>query len=363
MKKIIRLTESDLKRIVNRVINEDMNHVINLYKSWAKNKSGNYDKAMSLMDDVLSNQKSLSKKDFASYGSVDELEDDLNKIKDKKQKSELSKDVDIIFEDDNLLVVKAKTYEASCKYGAGTKWCTAGKETDVHWDRHNRTGVEFIWINKNLPEKDDNHKLSLFFEYRGNIDWCNRINRCNRKAPYEVNGNLGVPNWMDAYKLCKEYFKVAYDEYMQSKGNISELLQKNYSEIQERIDNGTYYDLVLNNREVFEDYFDFVCYYFRIREKVFRKNEKILENNFREILEDNPELFNEVLNKLFEDSMSRFSRPSYQELLEDDNRYIVNLFDYLVRRCGPTIAEIFMEVFEPVLGFFHQYAERRDSNY
>lgn len=336
-----------------------MNHVINLYKSWAKNRSGNYDKAMSLMDDVLSNQKSLSKKDFASYNSIDELEADLNKAKQKKQKSELSKDVDMIFEDDNLLVVKAKTYEASCKYGAGTKWCTAGRDTDEHWDRHNKTGVEFIWINKNLPEKDDNHKLSLFFEYRGNIDWCNRINRCNRKPPYEVNGNLGVPNWMDAYKLCEEYFKAAYEVYKQSKGNIPQILQKNYSEIQENINNGTYYDWVLDDRRVFEEYFRYTLYILRIPKSVVESKEEIFIEKFREMLEDNPELFNEVLNKLLEYTISETNlNDTIEDILEDDEEYVINNFEYIVTRCTRTIVEIFIEVFEPVLGFFYRFSQR-----
>lgn len=52
MKKVIRLTESDLVRIVKRVIQEDQGITDSwkmAYTKWAENKSGNYDLAMSLM--------------------------------------------------------------------------------------------------------------------------------------------------------------------------------------------------------------------------------------------------------------------------------------------------------------------------
>jgi hypothetical protein len=39
MKRIIRLTESDLTRIVKQVIQEQSEHVKNLYKSWANRRT------------------------------------------------------------------------------------------------------------------------------------------------------------------------------------------------------------------------------------------------------------------------------------------------------------------------------------
>ncbi len=69
MKRIIRLTESDLTRIVKQVIQEQSEHVKNLYKSWANKRSGNPEEALKLMDDVFKYQNKLSKKDFAKYSS------------------------------------------------------------------------------------------------------------------------------------------------------------------------------------------------------------------------------------------------------------------------------------------------------
>jgi len=174
MKKIIKLTESDLTRIVRQVIKEETEHTKNLYRSWANKKSGNPEKALSIMDDVLKLQKQLPKKDFVQYSSYDELVRDLNVIK----QSSKSEDVTKIYEDKDLLVIAANTHDASCKYGAGSKWCTTTKDDSSYWRRHNETGTEFFWIFKNKPQNDPNHKFSYHVKIKGEPDWCNAVNNC-----------------------------------------------------------------------------------------------------------------------------------------------------------------------------------------
>jgi hypothetical protein len=179
MKKV-RLTESELISVIKRIISEQSEHVKNLYKSWANKKSGNPEKALSIIDDVLKLQKQLPKKDFAQYSSYDELVGDLNKIKQAAK----SEDVTKIYEDKDLLVMAANTWEASCKYGAGSKWCTTARDTDSYWDRHNKTGTEFFWIFKNKPQKDPNHKFSYHIKDGTDVpDWCNAINKCTKDIP------------------------------------------------------------------------------------------------------------------------------------------------------------------------------------
>jgi hypothetical protein len=184
MKRIIRLTESDLTRIVKQVIQEQSEHVKNLYKSWANKRSGNPEEALKLMDDVFKYQKQLSKKDFAQYSSYEELRRDLVKIKSEERSTDATK----LYEDGELLVLAANTWEASCKYGAGSKWCTTARDTDSDWRRHNQTGTEFFWIFKNKPQDDPNHKFSYHIKIDGSDpDWCNAVNNCmsTRRLPEE----------------------------------------------------------------------------------------------------------------------------------------------------------------------------------
>ena len=174
MKKVIRLTESDLVSIVKKVINEQSEQSKKLYASWANKRSGNPEMAMSIMDDVLSLQKSLPKKDFANYSSYDELKKDLDMVISGRKEKDATK----VYEDKDLLIIQANTWEASCKYGAGTKWCTAGRDTPVNWERYNRTGTEFIWIFKNKPNTDPGYKYSHHIKPDDEQDWCDALNNC-----------------------------------------------------------------------------------------------------------------------------------------------------------------------------------------
>lgn len=158
---------------------ESIEHIQNLYRSWANKKSGNPEAAMKIMDDVINNRRKLPKKDFASYTSYEELLTDLNKIKQESS----SEDVTKIYEDKDLLVMAANTWDASCKYGAGTQWCTTARDTDSYWKRHNETGTEFFWIFKNKPQDDPNHKFSYHIHIKGGDDWCNAINNCRDELP------------------------------------------------------------------------------------------------------------------------------------------------------------------------------------
>jgi hypothetical protein len=158
---------------------ESIEHTQNLYRSWANKKSGNPEAAMKIMDDVINNRRKLPKKDFANYTSYEELLTDLNKIKQESS----SEDVTKIYEDKDLLVMAANTWDASCKYGAGTKWCTTARDTNSYWKRHNETGTEFFWIFKNKPQNDPNHKFSYHINIKGGGDWCNAIDNCKSELP------------------------------------------------------------------------------------------------------------------------------------------------------------------------------------
>jgi polyhydroxyalkanoate synthesis regulator phasin len=149
------------------IIQEGEEHIKNLYKSWANKKSGNPEEAMKIMDDVIVNRKNLPKKDFSNYNSYEELFQDLNQIK----KPKLDEDITEFYRGDikngdDLLVFAANTWESSCKYGAGSKWCTTSRTNSSDWNRHNNTGTEFFWVFRNKPQDDPNHKFSFHMNHQ-----------------------------------------------------------------------------------------------------------------------------------------------------------------------------------------------------
>lgn len=79
--------------------------------------------------------------------------DQLNKIRDivelKIKDREAIKNSIKIYEDDNFLVVKPESYEASCKYGRNSKWCISGNNLSdgpKTWLKYIGEGKEFIFV-------------------------------------------------------------------------------------------------------------------------------------------------------------------------------------------------------------------------
>ena len=119
------------------------------------------------MDDFFKLQKKI-KRDFISFKSAEEMEETINKIRQSEREKEKLFDAVKIFDNPEVLVIATNTHEASCRYGAGTKWCTAAKDTNENWERHNKTGTEFIWIIKNIKQGNPNYKFSLHLKWDKN---------------------------------------------------------------------------------------------------------------------------------------------------------------------------------------------------
>lgn len=116
-----------------------------------------------LIKDFDKYQSQFPKKDINQYVSVSELEAVVNFVRKKKKEKELENQIDKIYEDDKFLVVKPKTEEASCKYGANTKWCTTSKGTG-HFQNYTK-GVQALYyvINKKNSTDKNYSKIAIHF--------------------------------------------------------------------------------------------------------------------------------------------------------------------------------------------------------
>lgn len=227
------------------VLNESSQHIENLYKSWAIKKSKNPEMAMKIMNDVLNNQKKLTKKDFSKYSSYDELVSDLMKVKDSSK----SKDITVFYKGDmskgdDLLVISPNTWESSCEYGSSSKWCTTSRDTDTYWEKHNRNGTEFFWIFRSKPNDDPNHKFSFHIQNDGKTDWCNAINRCERELP-EKSYPLEHPMYDEIVSKLRDYHNQRGNNGVYSKYHpiIFKWIEDNFEKIFTILDiENRYYD-------------------------------------------------------------------------------------------------------------------------
>ena len=69
---------------------------------------------------------------------------------------------DIVYRNDNILLVAPKTHSAACRYGSGTKWCTARPDSSS-FDYLRKDAILFYLIlYKDTPEgKIEDYKISI----------------------------------------------------------------------------------------------------------------------------------------------------------------------------------------------------------
>jgi hypothetical protein len=76
-----------------------------------------------------------------------------NRKTEREREKELKSQAKKIYEDENVLVVQPVTYEASCYYGANTKWCTTSSGSSDYLKKYLKNGELYYFINKKQNEK------------------------------------------------------------------------------------------------------------------------------------------------------------------------------------------------------------------
>jgi hypothetical protein len=116
-------------------------------------------------------QNRLEQKDLYQYASLDELFKALNAA-DTKPRREVSdrEDAEKVYESDRYVVMVPETKEASCYYGAGTKWCTAQTDRD-YFSNYKKSGELYYIIDKTKPTSDPFYKMALNKKLTGEEDF------------------------------------------------------------------------------------------------------------------------------------------------------------------------------------------------
>jgi hypothetical protein len=102
---------------------------------------------------TLNEKKLIENNDLTSYKTFDELELQISLSSLKSIDKEMAKQVLKLYETDEWLVVKPLSYQASLKYGASTKWCTASKDSSDYYFRYSKRGIVIYSINKKTGNK------------------------------------------------------------------------------------------------------------------------------------------------------------------------------------------------------------------
>ena len=101
----------------------------------------------------LNEKKLIENNDLTTYKTFNELELQISLSNLKNIDNEMTKQVQKLYETDEWLVVKPLSYQASLKYGASTKWCTASKDNAEYYFRYSKQGILIYSINKKTGNK------------------------------------------------------------------------------------------------------------------------------------------------------------------------------------------------------------------
>jgi hypothetical protein len=112
-------------------------------------------------------------KDKITKGEIKTF-DDLKNLRKKSKttaEKEVTSNAEKIFEDDRFLVVVPLTYQANCKYGKGTQWCTTMKDP-AHWRKYtedDRMTLYYI-LDKTLKQNNPLYKIAILVDENNKLD-------------------------------------------------------------------------------------------------------------------------------------------------------------------------------------------------
>ena len=114
---------------------------------------------------MLLGKNQVKTRDINAFKTFDQLRSETQSSEtqyaSKQETKAREKDYDLVHEDQNWIVVIPRTEDASCKYGAGTKWCTSGEENN-QYKNYTRSGITLYYIiSKDLPKKDRLYKMAV----------------------------------------------------------------------------------------------------------------------------------------------------------------------------------------------------------
>jgi hypothetical protein len=161
--KFIPFVENETKRYLidqNTNINDFITLLVNRIRSFIKNNDkitsevigttkelwdGIESRAFPKLDVVLNAPKDINSYNIDTLGYLTQA---LSMISSKREKERAAKkEAERVFEDGDVIGIRAITHNASCYYGSGTRWCTAGQQPD-YFNKYTKDGKLYYFIDK-----------------------------------------------------------------------------------------------------------------------------------------------------------------------------------------------------------------------
>ena len=119
----------------------------------------------SLLRDFQKQVGKIKEKDINFFKTFNDLKNAVEKAKEtktgqEKRKLEKAEGADSIYDDGRFVVFHIKTLEATCHYGAGTKWCISSRD-ESHFKNYSSKNVIFYFVIDRNPENENLKKIAV----------------------------------------------------------------------------------------------------------------------------------------------------------------------------------------------------------
>ena len=167
--------------------------------------------------DKLKNK--ISNKDINTYKNLPDLYKVIEETESKSptkselkrnvQRTDLDKDAELYMETENFKIYIPKTYEASCKLGSGTEWCTATRSDRGYYDSYTEGDDKlYIFINKKDPSEKYQWNTSERYTCDRKDERISEITLCVKYPDLaKFFARFGYNNIEDSIKKAKEYIE------------------------------------------------------------------------------------------------------------------------------------------------------------
>ena len=93
------------------------------------------------------------------------IKDEIERVKELKrhQKQQAMQDSTILINDDDFMLVRPTSAEASCYWGMGTRWCISAEESENYFNRYTNEGKSFYFL---LSKHKDNFGPGTWETYK-----------------------------------------------------------------------------------------------------------------------------------------------------------------------------------------------------
>ncbi len=243
----------------------------------------------------LNSRLEKEERDIDQWKSFNELRNrlfELNKVKSKTAQKIDAKNIgsDKVYEDEQVILIHIKNKNASCAYGAGTKWCITMQDA-IYYEDYDAKNVIFLFLlRKDLDQKNPLYKVAIVFQR----DFDNKIKKLSffdainkeyhsTKEPFEniknINQILNIAN-----NIAKKAPKSILAKYFSNEISLDEVPEHQKTE--------EFWNFVLENKKDAKFPID-------ILEKFI--NSKNID--IRSSISQNTNLSKNILEKLSNDSL------------------------------------------------------------